>query len=160
MILNVHTCTSNRKPAPISPLKSVPEILSTCPNSPSCLFDSTRIVYESVGSPPTTCRVRYFEDRWMMRRVQIGKVYNWTSRGYSIPDRFGEWVSEELFVRIVRIERSYDDGGHGWHRWFPIEISNRSSVPAETADRHRPWSEYNHLYYLNQDITECMKRQF
>jgi len=56
MILNIHTCTSNQKPD-VLPLKSAPANLSTCPNSPSCLVDSTRIVYESAGSPPT-CRVR------------------------------------------------------------------------------------------------------
>jgi len=50
-----HLHPSNRKPN-VSPLKLVPENLSTCSNSPSCLVDSTGIVYESAGSPPT-CRV-------------------------------------------------------------------------------------------------------
>jgi len=38
-------------------LKSTPANLSTCPNSPSCLVDSTRTVYESAESP-SICRVR------------------------------------------------------------------------------------------------------
>jgi hypothetical protein len=55
-INNTHLHPSNQKPD-VSPFKSVPENLSTCSNSPSCLVDSTRIVYESAGSP-LTCRVR------------------------------------------------------------------------------------------------------